>query len=88
MNEKNTEQIAQDLAKQVPSDKGVLLVIIDDETKNVTFTIKRMSGMHLLATLVKIYEIVSPQVRDLAKIAIKNMDCEAANQESLKINLN
>lgn len=88
MKNKNVEQIAQDLVEQIPSDKGVLLVIIDDETKNATFTIERMNELHLLATLVEIYKVAPPQARDLAKIAIKNIDCEAANQESLKINLN
>lgn len=90
MKNKNVEQIAQDLAEQVPSDKGVLLMIIDDETKNAAFIIERMSELHLLATLVQIYKTISPLGRDCAKIAIKNMDCKTDSQksESLKINLN
>ena len=90
MKNKNVEQIAQYLAEQVPSDKGVFLVIVDDETKNATFTIERMNELHLHAALVHIYKVVSPQVRDLAKIAIKNMDCktDSPESESLKINFN
>lgn len=87
MNDKSTGQIVQNLAKQVPSDKSYFLVVVDKETQEAAVAIG-MSEASLIATLIQIYKTISPLGRDCAKIAIKNMDCEATNQESLKINLN
>lgn len=90
MNDKNTEQIAHNLAEQVPSDKSAFLVIVDKETSEASISAKNINGAHMLAALIFIYKTISPTGRDLAKIAIKSIDCETASQESesLKINLN
>lgn len=87
MNDKSTGQIVQNLAKQVPSDKSYFLVVVDKEIQEASVS-AYMSEANLVSTLIQIYKNISPLGRDCAKIAIKNIDCEAANQESLKINLN
>lgn len=90
MNDKSIEQIAHDLEERVPSGKSAFLVIVDKETSEASISVKDMNDAHMLATLIHIYKTISPFGRDLAKIAIKKIDCETASQESgsLKINLN
>lgn len=89
MNNNVTKQIILNLAEQIPSDKEYFLVLVDKETSNASISIG-MREVSMVSTLIHIYKTISPIGRDLAKIAIKNIDCETASQESesLKINLN
>lgn len=89
MNNNVTEQIARNLKEQVPSDKEFFLVVVDKETSEVSVSAD-ICEEYLVYMLTHIYKNISPFGRDMAKILIKNVDCETDSQEggSLKINLN